>query len=42
MNLYMDFVPGMVGRDGFIRGPAGDGRVSAILRDDVAAAPPRS
>jgi NAD(P)H dehydrogenase (quinone) len=38
MNLYMDFVPGMVGRDGFIRGPAGDGRVSAILRDDVAAA----
>ena len=24
--------------DGVIRGPAGDGRVSAILRDDVAAA----
>jgi NAD(P)H dehydrogenase (quinone) len=38
MNLYMDFIPDMVGEDGVIRGPAGDGRVSAILRDDVAAA----
>ena len=38
MNLYMDFIPNMVGADGVIRGPAGDGRVSAILRDDVAAA----
>ncbi len=38
MNLYMDFIPGMVGEDGVIRGPAGDGRLSAILRDDVAAA----
>jgi len=38
MNLYMDFVPGMAGADGVIRGPAGDGRVAAILRDDVAAA----
>jgi len=38
MNLYMDFIPGMVGDDGVIRGPAGDGRASAILRDDVAAA----
>ena len=38
MNLYMDFIPRMVGEDGVIRGPAGDGRVSAILRDDVAAA----
>ena len=37
MNLYMDFIPGMA-VDGVIRGPAGDGRVSAILRDDVAAA----
>jgi uncharacterized protein YbjT (DUF2867 family) len=37
MNLYMDFIPGMA-VDGAIRGPAGDGRVSAILRDDVAAA----
>jgi NAD(P)H dehydrogenase (quinone) len=38
MNLYMDFIPHMVGEDGVIRGPAGDGRVSAILREDVAAA----
>jgi uncharacterized protein YbjT (DUF2867 family) len=38
MNLYMDFIPNMVGADGVIRGPAGDGRLSAILRDDVAAA----
>jgi uncharacterized protein YbjT (DUF2867 family) len=38
MNLYMDFIPGMAGEDGVIRGPAGDGRVSAVLRDDVAAA----
>ncbi|WP_028065435.1 NAD(P)H-binding protein [Solirubrobacter soli] len=37
MNLYMDFIPSMVGADGVIRGPAGDGRVSAILRSDVAA-----
>jgi uncharacterized protein YbjT (DUF2867 family) len=34
----MDFVPSMVRPDGAIRGPAGDGRVAAILRDDVAAA----
>src|ERR1044072_7033660 len=38
MNLYMDFIPGMAGPDGAIRGPAGDGRVAAILRDDVATA----
>jgi NAD(P)H dehydrogenase (quinone) len=38
MNLYMDFIPRMAGEDGVIRGPAGEGRVSAILRDDVAAA----
>ncbi len=38
MNLYMDFIPGMAGSDGVIRGPAGDGRVGAVLRDDVAAA----
>jgi uncharacterized protein YbjT (DUF2867 family) len=37
MNLYMDFIPSMV-VDGVIRGPAGDGRVAAILREDVAAA----
>jgi NAD(P)H dehydrogenase (quinone) len=38
MNLYMDFVPNMVAADGVIRGPAGDGAMAAVLRDDVAAA----
>jgi NAD(P)H dehydrogenase (quinone) len=38
MNLYMDFTPAMVASDGVIRGPAGDGRLAAVLRDDVAAA----
>ena len=38
MSLYLDFIPNMVGEDGAIRGPAGDGRLAAILRDDVAAA----
>ena len=37
-NFYLDFLPAMVGEDGVIRGPAGDGRVSAVARDDVAAA----
>jgi NAD(P)H dehydrogenase (quinone) len=37
MNLYMDFIPSMVGPDGVIRGPSGDGRVAAVLRDDIAA-----
>ncbi len=37
-NLYMDFIPFMVAPDGVIRGPAGDGRIAAVLRDDVAAA----
>jgi NAD(P)H dehydrogenase (quinone) len=37
MNLYMDFLPAMVAPDGALRGPAGDGRVAAILREDVAA-----
>ncbi|GAA1119309.1 SDR family oxidoreductase [Kribbella jejuensis] len=36
-NLYLDFVPGFVGADGVIRGPAGDGRTAAVTRDDVAA-----
>lgn len=38
MNLYIDFIPSMVLPEGAIKGPAGDGRVAAILRDDVAAA----
>ncbi len=37
-NFYLDFLPDMVGDDDVIRGPAGDGRVSAVSRDDVAAA----
>jgi uncharacterized protein YbjT (DUF2867 family) len=36
MNLYMDFIPSMVGSDGVIRGPADDGRFAAVLRDDIA------
>jgi NAD(P)H dehydrogenase (quinone) len=35
-NLYADLLPSMVGADGIIRGPAGSGRVSAVVRDDVA------
>lgn len=35
MSLYMDFLPEFV-QDGVIRGPAGDGRVAAVLRDDLA------
>jgi NAD(P)H dehydrogenase (quinone) len=35
-NLYLDFIPGFAGEDGVIRGPAGDGRVAAVLRSDVA------
>ena len=36
MNMYLDFVPKLAGPDGVISGPAGDGRVSAVLRDDLA------
>jgi NAD(P)H dehydrogenase (quinone) len=36
MNLYMDFIPSMVGSDGVIRGPADSGRFAAVLRDDIA------
>ena len=35
-NLYADFLPMMVGADGVLRGPAGDGRVAAVARDDIA------
>ncbi len=35
-NLYLDFLPLMVGADGVIRGPAGEGRVAAVTRDDIA------
>jgi len=35
-NLYMDLLPVLAGEDSAIRGPAGDGRVAPVLRDDVA------
>ncbi|HKH18477.1 MAG TPA: SDR family oxidoreductase [Solirubrobacteraceae bacterium] len=36
MNMYLDFMPQMVGHDGVIAGPAGDGRAALVARDDVA------
>jgi uncharacterized protein YbjT (DUF2867 family) len=38
MNLYSDFIPLMAGEDGVIRGPAGDGRIAAVRRADIAEA----
>jgi uncharacterized protein YbjT (DUF2867 family) len=35
-NLYIDVLPLFAGEDGVIRGPAGDGRVGAVSREDVA------
>jgi NAD(P)H dehydrogenase (quinone) len=35
-SQYLDFVPRLVGDDGVIRGPAGDGRVAWVGCDDVA------
>ena len=35
-GLYADFLPLLVGGDGVLRGPAGDGRVSAVAQDDIA------
>lgn len=37
-NLYLDYLPFMAGADGVIRGPAGEGRVGAVARDDIAEA----
>jgi NAD(P)H dehydrogenase (quinone) len=36
-SLYLDFFPDLMGEDGVIRGPAGDGIVSAVSRADIAA-----
>ena len=36
MNMYLDFLPGMVSADGVLAGPAGDGRFGGVLRRDVA------
>jgi uncharacterized protein YbjT (DUF2867 family) len=35
-NFYLDILPMLAGEDGVIRGPAGEGRVSAVARRDVA------
>ncbi|GAB3254367.1 SDR family oxidoreductase [Kineosporia babensis] len=35
-SLYADFLPGLAGEDGVIRGPAGAGRVAAVAQDDIA------
>jgi NAD(P)H dehydrogenase (quinone) len=35
-NFYSDLLPWFAGEDGVIRGPAGDGRVAAVARADVA------
>ncbi len=35
-NFYIDFMEGLVGDDGVIRGPSGDGRTSVVARADVA------
>ncbi|WP_408898907.1 SDR family oxidoreductase [Nocardioides sp. R1-1] len=36
-SFYLDFLPALVGEDDVIRGPAGEGRVAAVARDDIAA-----
>jgi NAD(P)H dehydrogenase (quinone) len=35
-NIYADFLPMLVGEDGVIRGPGGDGRFAAVAQRDVA------
>ena len=35
-SLYLDFVPFLAGEDGVIRGPAGDGRLAGVAREDIA------
>ena len=35
-SFYADFMPGLVGDDGVIRGPGGDGRVAVVAQDDIA------
>ncbi len=35
-NLYADFLRFMVGDDGVLRGPAGDGRAAVVAQDDIA------
>ena len=35
-NLYADFLPFLVGEDGVLRGPAGEGRAAVVAQDDIA------
>ncbi|SEG96099.1 Uncharacterized conserved protein YbjT, contains NAD(P)-binding and DUF2867 domains [Nonomuraea solani] len=35
-NFYADFMPALVGEDGVIRGPAGNGRAAVVAQDDIA------
>jgi uncharacterized protein YbjT (DUF2867 family) len=35
-NLYADFLPFLMGEDGVIRGPGGDGRAAVVAQDDIA------
>ena len=35
-NLYLEFTEAMVGSDGVIRGPAGDGRAAVVAHEDIA------
>ena len=35
-SIYLDYVPFFASADGVIRGPAGDGRVAPVSRDDIA------
>ncbi|GAA3325027.1 SDR family oxidoreductase [Paeniglutamicibacter sulfureus] len=35
-NFYADFLPDLVGADGVIRGPGGDGKAAVVARADVA------
>jgi NAD(P)H dehydrogenase (quinone) len=37
-SQYLDYVPRLVGEDGVIRGPAGEGQCAWVARSDVAAA----
>lgn len=35
-SFYADFMPGLVGDDGMIRGPGGSGQVAVVAQDDIA------
>lgn len=35
-SFYLDFLPMLAGPDGIVRGPAGQGRLGAVAREDVA------